>query len=209
LLQLRLLAAYYLFLLLQNLYPIKEGKIYIGEYDAQFIHYQSLRNCIGVIPQQLNLFSGSIIENIALGDSFPNMQRILDLSKELGITEFVEKLPNGFGTQIGENGAMLSGGQKQRIAIARALYKNPEVLLMDEATSSLDTNAESIVKKVIDDFKLQGKTIIVIAHRLSTIANADTILVMENGVVIEQGNHTDLLAQKGKYCDLWSKQSLV
>lgn len=195
--------------LLQNLYPIKEGKIYIGDYDAQFIHYQSLRNCIGVIPQQLNLFSGNIIENIALGDSFPNMQRILDLSKELGITEFVEKLPNGFGTQIGENGAMLSGGQKQRVAIARALYKNPEVLLMDEATSSLDTNAESIVKKVIDDFKLQGKTIIVIAHRLSTIANADTILVMESGVVIEEGNHTDLLAQNGKYYDLWSKQSMV
>jgi ATP-binding cassette subfamily B protein len=195
--------------LLQNLYPIKEGKIYIGEYDAQFIHYQSLRNCIGVIPQQLNLFSGNIIENIALGDSFPNMQRILDLSKQLGITEFVEKLPNGFATQIGENGAMLSGGQKQRLAIARALYKDPAVLLMDEATSSLDTNAEHIVKQVIDDFKAQGKTIIVIAHRLSTIANADTILVMENGTIVESGNHKDLLEQKGKYHDLWSKQGLV
>ncbi len=195
--------------LLQNLYPIKEGKIYIGDYDSQFIHYQSLRNCIGVIPQQLNLFSGNIIDNIALGDSFPNIQRILDLSKQLGITEFVEKLPNGFETQIGENGAMLSGGQKQRIAIARALYKNPEVLLMDEATSSLDTNAERIVKEVIDNFKAQGKTVIVIAHRLSTIANADTILVMENGTIVESGNHPDLLLQKGKYFDLWSKQGLV
>lgn len=194
--------------LLQNLYPIKEGKIYIGEYDSQFIHYQSLRNCIGVIPQQLNLFSGNIIENIALGDSFPDMQRILDLSQQLGITEFVEKLPNSFSTQIGENGAMLSGGQKQRLAIARALYKNPEVLLMDEATSSLDTNAEQIVKKVIDDFKAQGKTIIVIAHRLSTIANADTILVMENGTIVETGNHSFLLEQKGKYYDLWNKQGL-
>lgn len=195
--------------LLQNLYPIKEGKIYIGDYDSQFIHYQSLRNCIGVIPQQLNLFSGNLIDNIALGDSFPNIQRILDLSKQLGITEFVEKLPNGFETQIGENGAMLSGGQKQRIAIARALYKNPEVLLMDEATSSLDTNAERIVKEVIDNFKAQGKTVIVIAHRLSTIANADTILVMENGTIVESGNHPDLLLQKGKYFDLWSKQGLV
>ena len=195
--------------LLQNLYPIKEGKIYIGEYDSQFIHYQSLRNCIGVIPQQLNLFSGNIIENIALGDSFPNIQRILDLSKQLGITEFVEKLPNGFETQIGENGAMLSGGQKQRIAIARALYKNPEVLLMDEATSSLDTNSERIVKEVIDNFKSQGKTVIVIAHRLSTIANADTILVMENGNIVESGNHIALLEQKGKYYDLWNKQGLV
>ena len=195
--------------LLQNLYPIKEGKIYIGEYDSQFIHYQSLRNCIGVIPQQLNLFSGNIIENIALGDSFPNIQRILDLSKQLGITEFVEKLPNGFETQIGENGAMLSGGQKQRIAIARALYKNPEVLLMDEATSSLDTNSEQIVKEVIDNFKSQGKTVIVIAHRLSTIANADTILVMENGNIVESGNHNTLIEQKKKYYDLWNKQGLM
>lgn len=195
--------------LLQNLYPIKEGKIYIGDYDANYIHYKSLRNCIGVIPQQLNLFSGNIIENIALGDSFPNVQRILELSKQLGITEFVEKLPNGFETQIGENGAMLSGGQKQRIAIARALYKNPEILLMDEATSALDSNSERIVKEVIDDFKSQGKTIIVIAHRLSTIANANTILVMENGTIVEEGNHQNLLNVKGKYFDLWNKQSLV
>jgi ATP-binding cassette subfamily B protein len=109
--------------------PLKR-KIYIGEYDAQFIHYQSLRNCIGVIPQQLNLFSGSIIENIALGDSFPNMQGILDLSKELGITEFVEKLPNGFGTQIGENGAMLSGGQNNVLPLLEP-YIKIRVLLMD------------------------------------------------------------------------------
>lgn len=195
--------------LLQNLYPIKEGKIYIGNYDTQFIHYKSLRQLVGVIPQQLNLFSGNIIENIALGDSFPNIQRILDLSKQLGITDFVEKLPNGFETQIGENGAMLSGGQKQRIAIARALYKNPEILLMDEATSSLDTSSEKIVKDVIDNFKEQGKTIIVIAHRISTIANADTILVMKNGVIVESGNHINLLEHKSEYYNLWSKQNLI
>jgi ABC-type bacteriocin transporter len=195
--------------LLQNLYPIKEGKICIGDYDTQFIHYKSLRQSIGVIPQQLNLFSGNIIENIALGDSFPNIQRILDLSKQLGITEFVEKLPNGFETQIGENGAMLSGGQKQRIAIARALYKNPEILLMDEATSSLDTNSEKMVKEVIDNFKAQGKTVIVIAHRLSTIANANTILVMKNGTIVESGNHFSLLEQKQEYYNLWDKQNLL
>lgn len=195
--------------LLQNLYPIKEGKIYIGEFDTQFIHYQSLRKIVGVIPQQLNLFSGNIIENIALGDSFPDIHRVLDLSKQLGITEFVEKLPNGFETQIGENGAMLSGGQKQRIAIARALYKNPEILLMDEATASLDTNAEKVVKDVIDNFKAQGKTIIIIAHRLSTIANADKILVMKSGAIAESGSHNSLLEQKGEYYNLWSKQSLL
>ena len=195
--------------LLQNLYPIKEGEIFIGDYDINQIHYESLRKYIGVIPQNLSLFSGSIIDNIALGDSFPNIQKIVDLSKQLGITEFVEKLPNGFETQIGENGAMLSGGQKQRIAIARALYKNPEILLMDEATSALDTNSEKIVKDTIDNFKLAGKTVIVIAHRLSTIANSDTILVMENGVIVENGNHLNLLSQKGKYFELWNKQSLV
>ncbi|WP_017495325.1 peptidase domain-containing ABC transporter [Flavobacterium sp. WG21] len=195
--------------LLQNLYPIKEGKIYIGEYDSQFVHYQSLRKVIGVIPQQLNLFSGNIIENIALGDSFPNIQSILDLSKQLGITHFVEKLPNGFETQIGENGAMLSGGQKQRIAIARALYKNPDILLMDEATASLDTASEKMVKEVIDNFKTQGKTIIVIAHRLSTIANADTILVMKNGTIVESGSHFELLNQESEYYNLWGKQNLV
>ena len=98
--------------LLQNLYPIKEGRISIGDYDINQIHYQNIRNLIGVVPQQLNLFSGNIIENIALGDSFPDIQRVLDLSKQLGITDFVEKLPNGFETQVGENGTMLSGGQK-------------------------------------------------------------------------------------------------
>ena len=137
------------------------------------------------------------------------MQRIIQLSNTLGITEFVEKLPYGFETQVGENGAMLSGGQKQRIAIARALYKNPEILLMDEATSALDTNSEVIVKQAIDDFKAQGKTVIVIAHRLSTIANADSILVMENGTIVEQGKHQDLLNKKEHYFNLWNKQSLV
>lgn len=195
--------------LIQGLYPIQKGSIKIGDYDIKQIDSNSLRKLIGVIPQELNLFSGNIIENIALGESFPDMQRIIDLSHQLGIIEFVEKLPNGFETQVGENGAMLSVGQKQRIAIARALYKNPEILIMDEATSALDTNAEQIVKKVIDDFKKSNKTIIVIAHRLSTIANADVIMVMEEGKIVEQGNHQALISAQGKYYDLWKKQSLV
>lgn len=195
--------------LLQNLYPIKSGRIQIGNYDLKHIDYKSLRQLVGVIPQQVNLFSGTIIENIALGQDFPNMQPILELSEQLGITEFVEKLPYGFETQVGENGALLSGGQKQRVAIARALYKNPEILLLDEATSALDTNSELIVKQTIENFKANGKTVIVIAHRLSTIANADTILVMENGSIIEQGSHKELLNKKDKYYSLWQKQSLI
>ena len=125
------------------------------------------------------------------------------------MTRRSDVLSNGFETQIGENGAMLSGGQKQRIAIARALYKNPEILLMDEATSSLDTYSEAIVKNAINDFKATGKTVIIIAHRLSTIANADLILVIENGTIIESGNHRELLNKKEKYFDLWNKQSLL
>ena len=195
--------------LLQNLYPIREGKISIGSYDLKYISNESLRRMISVIPQQLNLFSGSVIENIALGDTEPDIQKIMDLCQNLGITEFVEKIPNGFQAQIGENGALLSGGQKQRIAIARALYRNPEILLMDEATSSLDTNSEDIVKNTLEEFKNQGKTIVVIAHRLSTIRNADEILVMDEGKIVEQGNHDALLKIKGKYCDLWEKQSLA
>ena len=194
--------------LLQNLYPIKEGKISIGSFDLKHVNIKSLRQLVGVIPQQLNLFSGTIIENIALGEDFPNMQYIIELSNKLGITGFVEKLPYCFETQVGENGALLSGGQKQRLAIARALYKNPEILLMDEATSALDTHSENIVKKVISEFKAQGKTVIIIAHRLSTIANADTILVMDDGKIIEEGKHHELLSLNGNYAKLWQKQSL-
>jgi ABC-type bacteriocin/lantibiotic exporter with double-glycine peptidase domain len=194
--------------LLQNLYQVNDGKICIGDYDVSQVHLESLRKYIGVIPQNLSLFSGNIIENIALGESFPNIQRIVDLSKQLGIIEFVEKLPNGFETNIGENGTMLSGGQKQRIAIARALYKNPEILLMDEATSALDSHSEKIVKDTIDAFKATGKTVIVIAHRLSTIANSDTIIVMENGTIVESGNHLELLSRKSYYFSLWNKQTL-
>lgn len=192
--------------LLQNLYSLKSGKIFIGNYEIKHINNESLRSLIGVIPQNVTLFSGNIIENIALGDNFPNIQRVLDLSKNLGITDFIEKFPAGFETQVGENGALLSGGQKQRIAIARALYKNPEILLMDEATSALDTNAEEVVRSVINSFIKQGKTVIVIAHRLSTISKADTILVMENGQIIEDGSHHSLLAKLGKYHQLWNKQ---
>lgn len=195
--------------LIQALYPLQSGKIYIGDNDLSYISKDSLRRSIGVIPQELKLFTGSIIENIALGQEFPNMQRILSLAKQLGINDFVERLPMGYETQVGENGAMLSGGQKQRIAIARALYKDPELLLMDEATSALDTSAEKIVQHTIDNFKANNKTVIVIAHRLSTIKNADCILVMQNGKIKEQGKHHSLLSLKGLYFELWNKQSLV
>ncbi|THV63063.1 peptidase domain-containing ABC transporter [Chryseobacterium candidae] len=195
--------------LIQNLYSLKSGKIIIGDYDINYISNYSLRNLVSVVPQQIDLFSGNVIENIALGEDFPDMQRILQITKNLGILNFIEKLPSGFQTYLGENGALLSGGQKQRIAIARALYKNPEILILDEATSSLDTEAEIIIQRTLQDFKNQGKTMIVIAHRLSTVANADTILVMKEGQIVEQGHHKELLSKDSIYKSMWDKQSLT
>ncbi|WP_372474040.1 peptidase domain-containing ABC transporter [Capnocytophaga sp. ARDL2] len=193
--------------LIQNLYPLKKGKITIGDYDINYISNYSLRTMVSVVPQQIDLFSGNVIENIALGEDVPDMQRIITIVKNLGILEFIEKLPNGFQTYLGENGSQLSGGQKQRIAIARALYKNPEILILDEATSSLDTESEQVIQATLNEFKAQGKTMIVIAHRLSTIAHADTILVMKNGEVIERGSHSELLSFDSSYKKMWEKQS--
>ena len=128
------------------------------------------------------------------------------MCKSIGILEFIENLPNGFATYLGENGATLSGGQKQRIAIARALYKNPEILVLDEATSSLDSTSENYIQKAVQSLRNKNKTIIIIAHRLSTVINADKIIVLEKGKVVEEGNHEVLYAQQEKYYDLWQKQ---
>ncbi|MGI9583374.1 peptidase domain-containing ABC transporter [Chryseobacterium sp. RRHN12] len=193
--------------LIQNLYSLKSGKILIGDYDINYISNDSLRKLVSVVPQQIDLFSGNVIENIALGEDFPDMQRIFNITKKLRILSFVEGLPNGFQTYLGENGALLSGGQKQRIAIARALYKNPEILVLDEATSSLDTEAEIVIQNTLQEFRNQGKTIIVIAHRLSTVANADTILVIREGKIIERGNHNELISKDSVYKSMWEKQS--
>ncbi|MFY9158323.1 peptidase domain-containing ABC transporter [Aquirufa ecclesiirivi] len=198
-----------IFAILQNLYPISEGKVFIGGFSLDSIHYQSLRKLIGVVPQQISLFSGNIIDNIALGQSFPDIKRVVQLCQDLGISEFVEKLPNGYQTQLGENGAMLSGGQKQRIAIARALYKEPEILLLDEATSSLDSQAESLIQDVLNKYLSQNKTIITIAHRLSTIVSADQILVMKNGQIVEQGNYHSLLSNKQYFYEMSMKQNML
>lgn len=194
--------------LIQNLYPVNSGKITIGDYEVQYLSHYSLRTLIGVVPQQIDLFSGNVIENIAFGEDFPDMQRVIDLTKQLGILSLIEQLPNGFQTHLGENGSQLSGGQRQRIAIARALYKNPEILILDEATSSLDTDSEQVIQATLNELKRTGKTLIVIAHRLSTIAHSDTILVLRNGQLIEQGTHQELLARETTYKAMWEKQSV-
>ena len=192
--------------LIQNLYPIQTGCIRIGDYNITQINNESLRQIVGTVPQQIELFAGSIIENIALGDFEPDMQKIMQLCDQLGIKDFIEKLPNAYLTQIGEHGVSLSGGEKQRIAIARALYKNPEILIFDEATSSLDSISEKYVKRTLSALAKEGKTIIIIAHRLSTVKHADTIIVLENGKMMESGTHDQLIHTEGIYCKLWNEQ---
>lgn len=192
--------------LLQKLYPLNGGNIFIGETNIKYFSNQSLRQVVGIVPQNLDLFNSRIIDNIAFGEFKPDMPRVLDICRQLGMINFIEKLPGGFNTLVGEHGATLSGGQKQRLAIARALYRDPQILIMDEATSSLDSEAEYHVQQIVKQLKEKGKTIIIIAHRLSTVLLADDIVVLENGKLIEQGSHTELYNKQGKYFDLWQKQ---
>lgn len=192
--------------LLQHIYSVQEGEIHIGSYMVQRLTNKSLRRYIGSVPQQIELFAGTVIENIALGDFNPDMKKITNIIDQLGLKDFVDSLPNGYNTPIGEHGASLSGGERQRIAIARILYKDPMILIFDEATSSLDSISERYVKKALDSLAKQGKTIIVIAHRLSTIKTANNIIVLNQGKVAESGNHQTLLALNGIYSRLWHEQ---
>lgn len=192
--------------LLQNLYPINSGNILVGQYDLNYISFESLRSLVSVVPQDIDLFAGNVIENIAVGEIQPDMRRIIRICQDLGIMKFIESLPQNFSTYLGENGASLSGGQKQRLAIARALYKEPEVLILDEATSSLDSASEEYVQNALSMLQAQGKTVIIIAHRLSTICRADKICVLEKGNLVEEGSHEDLLHNKKHYYELWCKQ---
>jgi ATP-binding cassette subfamily B protein len=192
--------------LLQKLYPLNGGNIYIGNVNIKYASNESLRNYIGIVPQNLDLFAGNVIENIAVGEFQPNMERILEICKQIGILDFIEELSNGFQTWLGENGASLSGGQKQRLAIARALYRDPQVLILDEATSSLDSISEEQVQNCIQDLKAQGKTIVLIAHRLGTVLQSDKIIVLEKGKLMEEGSHAELYEKQGKYYNMWQKQ---
>lgn len=192
--------------ILQHIYPIQKGSVRIGNYEISQFSIESLRKYINGVPQRIELFSGTIIENIAIGDLEPDMIRINYLIHELGLKEFIEHLPEGIMTQIGEKGISLSGGEQQRIAIARALYKDPEIIILDEATSSLDSISEYYIKKTLKNLIDKGKTIIIIAHRLNTIKEADCIIVLDKGKVVETGNHQELLNLNGVYRNLWNHQ---
>jgi ABC-type multidrug transport system fused ATPase/permease subunit len=169
------------------------------------LDYRTLRRQIGFVLQENYLFNDSITGNIAFGEADAEPDKLFAAAKAANAHEFVQRLPLGYDTKIGESGLRLSGGQQQRVAIARALYHQPPILLFDEATSALDTESERAVKQSLDEL-LVGRTSFVIAHRLSTIRDADRILVLERGRLVEQGTHDELIARQGLYFYLASQQ---
>lgn len=191
--------------LLMNFYPWEKGEIFIGDYNLKDINLEALRNRIAYISQDIFLFSGTIRENLELGNEDATMEDIIEACRLSKADEFINNMPLRYETMLEENGANLSGGQKQRLAIARALLKKPDILIMDEATSNLDSITEKAIEKTINSLS-RNITTIIIAHRLSTIMRCDKIFVMEQGKFIEQGTHNELIARKGRYYDLWKDQ---
>lgn len=191
--------------LLLRLHEPNEGRILIDGHDLRHVSISSLRSQVGVVSQEIFLFSGTILENIAFGNLDASLEQVVGAAMLAGAHEFISELPLGYETKIGERGQSLSGGQKQRIAIARALFRKPRILIFDEATSALDTESEGAIQKNLDQI-LKDRTTLIIAHRLSTVRNADVIVVMDRGTVREVGNHYSLMEQKGIYYYLNSQQ---
>lgn len=192
--------------LLLRFADINEGSIIIDDQDIKKITQKSLRQCIAYVPQEPMLFHRSLRENIAYGKPGASEKEIFEAAKKANALEFIEKLPKGLDTLVGERGVKLSGGQRQRVAIARAILKDAPILVLDEATSALDSESEKLIQEALNKL-MKNRTSIVIAHRLSTIAKLDRIVVMDNGQIIEDGTHQQLLKAGGTYAGLWSHQS--
>ncbi len=191
--------------LLPRFYDVTEGAVKIDGKDVRSLTLKSLRRCIGIVQQDVYLFSGSIRENIAYGKPEATFEQIVEAAKKADIHDFISSLPDGYDTFVGERGARLSGGQKQRISIARVFLKNPPILILDEATSALDNSSERYVQQSLEALSA-NRTTITIAHRLSTIRNADEILVVEHGRIVERGSHDRLLASGGVYARYYNMQ---
>ena len=182
-----------------------DGHIFIDGQDITQVTQDSLRKNIALIPQDPSLFHRSLMENIRYGNVSATDTQVIEAAKSAHADEFISNLPQGYNSPVGERGVKLSGGQRQRIAIARAILKNAPILILDEATSQLDSITENMIQESLKQL-MQGKTTIVIAHRLSTLLNMDRILVFDQGKIVEDGAHTELLASNGLYKTLWNAQ---
>ena len=191
--------------LLPRFYDATNGSITIDGQDIRKVTLDSLREQVGIVPQETVLFNGSVYDNILYGRLDATREEVEAAAKAANAHDFIMQLPNGYETMLGDRGMNISGGQRQRISIARAILKNPQILILDEATSALDTESERVVQEALDRLMV-GRTSFVIAHRLSTIKNADKIMVLENGQLIEQGNHDELMAMDGLYAHLYKIQ---
>jgi ABC-type multidrug transport system fused ATPase/permease subunit len=194
--------------LVPRLYDPASGRVTIDGYDLRDVTLESLRSNIGAVPQETTLFHGTIRDNIAYGKPEATFEEVVEAAKKANADEFIRAQPQGYDTPIGERGNKLSGGQRQRIAIARALLRNPKVLILDEATASLDSKTEAAVQEALNTL-MAGRTTLVIAHRFSTIQNADLIYVLDKGRVIESGKHQELLDKGGVYFNLYQAQSMA
>lgn len=191
--------------LLPRFYDVSGGDIRIDGYSIKDITLDSLRGQVGIVPQETMLFNGSVYDNILYGRLDATPEEVREAAKAANADEFISQLPQGYDTMLGDRGVNISGGQRQRISIARAILKNPRILILDEATSALDTESERVVQEALDRLMI-GRTSFVIAHRLSTIKNADKILVLEHGALVESGTHDELIAKNGLYAHLYQIQ---
>jgi ABC-type bacteriocin/lantibiotic exporter with double-glycine peptidase domain len=192
--------------LIQRLYPVDRGRIRIGPHDIAHLDLRSVRRMVGIVPQTIDLFAGSLLDNLAIGDPSPDVGRVVSLCARVGLHDVIERMPHGWLTQVGERGVALSGGERQRLAVVRALYREPPILIFDEATSALDSANEELVVRVMRRAADAGTTVIVIAHRLTTICSADHIAMLSKGRVVEEGDHALLVESGGAYARLWARQ---